>query len=418
MPPAQKTSPDLSRIWRKGLLDAFLTTWIPDCFVRDQEEPYKITPRVPMSAWPSVAWKLAQRKEEGLVAHSLLCLTLAVLGVRTNDPRLTMEASRHYGWVLHQFQRRVAMLAQSNHPRDRDEQIAALVASGFCCSQVEYILRSWMSGDRHLQGVETLLQDCSPSFTENEDYRMLCYDHCFLWTSCSVTHRRRNKDLPWLWHDKCLENSLMYRNSRRGVTLSEAIASLLQDYDVAERYGLTVDLIALRQEFARAIFNNEAFYHRMKSAGGVGAEYSKHDECGWPSPELNPQLLSNSMLRCYTSALQIHAVATAWKIVRSCGELSATTISGLCLTEDQLQLLCEYHISEVRHSIAELGDERYGMITVSLMLHLIEAAWVGYTALAEHCGHDLTESKGWFMHTSAHVANKGYRPLREPWIAL
>lgn len=108
---------------------------------------------MPMALWSSATWKLSKRKEESFVAHALLCLTLCIVGKQTGDLRLHAEAARHYNRVLNQFQAQVSHLARVGYTAKLDDHVASLAAAGFCCSQVEYILQSWTSGDRHLEGM-------------------------------------------------------------------------------------------------------------------------------------------------------------------------------------------------------------------------------------------------------------------------
>lgn len=131
---------------------------------------------VPMSAWPLIAWKLAKKKDESFVAHSLLCLTLCVIGSQTKDLRLVAEAARHYARVLHQFQAQVSLLAKTGYSAKHDDHVASLAAAGFCCSQIEYILQSWTNGDRHLQGMASLLEACGPACLRHDDTRSIFYE--------------------------------------------------------------------------------------------------------------------------------------------------------------------------------------------------------------------------------------------------
>lgn len=167
---------DLRLVWQTALLDSFLTTWLPHSLVRNYTSGGEIDAMVPMSAWPLVAWKLAKKKDESFVAHALLCLTLCVIGTQTGDLRLLGEASRHYARVLHQFQAHVSLLANSGYTARQDDHVASLAAAGFCCSQIEYILESWTNGDRHLQGMASLLEACGPACLRHDDTRDIFYE--------------------------------------------------------------------------------------------------------------------------------------------------------------------------------------------------------------------------------------------------
>ena len=418
---------DLRLLWQKALLDTFLTMWLSDGLVRDCTAGKGPGSMVPFSSWPSVAWKLAKRKDESFVAHSLLCLTLCVLGSRTGDLSLVGEASRHYARVLHQFQSQVALLAQSGYSPKHDEHVASLAAAGFCCSQIEYILQSWTNGDRHLQGMASLLQACGPLCLKHEDSRKIFYDHCLLWLSCSVVHRRSTiyAQKPGMEVDWAQITSSS-ATSRAVVAVAERIPSLLEEYDTSHQCYSSAQMLDLLQRLAGVIADLEALDLscsldvRCEPASGTLACVDIEDEHppSESTADFQPkhQSLPTTIVTGYTSAFLIHAAATAWKIVRSQSTDLNSENSIVDPTANQLREMCEHHVLKIRHSIDELASERYGMMTTSPLLFLVDSAWMAYATLSEHCGRDLSDIKPWFTKVGSHLASAGYRPLREPWL--
>lgn len=81
-----------------------MSRWLPEDLLQQCSSDNPSGSLVPMSAWPSTAWRLSKAKPDSYVSHALLCLTLVLLGVRTQDMSLITEASRHYDRVLLQLQ--------------------------------------------------------------------------------------------------------------------------------------------------------------------------------------------------------------------------------------------------------------------------------------------------------------------------
>lgn len=120
----------------------------------------------------------------------------------------------------------------------------------------------------------------------------------------------------------------------------------------------------------------------------------------------------------YSSAFVIHAGLAAWEIIRS-QEASCpypTPHGQAQLTDERLREGCERHMVQICKSIDELANDRFGMITSSPLLFLLDSAWIGYRALEDFCGYDLDEVRPWFMKIGSYVTSTGYRPLREPWL--
>ena len=410
---------DIRIMWQTALLDTFLTTWLPHSLVRDYTSGREKDVVAPMSAWPRVAWKLAKRKDESFVAHALLCLTLCVIGSRTDDRRLVAEAARHYGRVLHHFQAQVSLLARTGYSARQDNQLASLAAAGFCCSQIEYVLGSWVNGDRHLQGMATLLQACGPACLRYEDTRSMYYDHYLLWTSCAIIHRRPSvySTSPWIDSDwsglpsPC--NSLLAKAAR--------VPPLLEEYDSFRRSNTHPDVQGLLQRLIDLVADME---NLSRTQNFVTRSHSTNDYAHSSSTPAPCQVSDDSFLAMvmtgYSSAFVQHAGIAAWELIRS----QATTNpyptlinSSNELTNDRLREGCERHLAHICQTIDELANHRFGMITASPLLFLLDSAWMGYRILQQFCETDLDEVKPWFAKIGEYVRSIGYRPLSEPWLA-
>jgi len=412
--PAQEI--DLRPVWQSALLDSFLTIWIPRGLVRECASGETTSSAVPMSAWPSVAWRIAKRESEGIVAHSVLCLTLCILGSRTNDTVLVAEASRHYSHVLQHFQTQVSQLGRSAHAPDRDRHIASLVAAGFCCSQVEYILNSWTSGDQHLQGMESLLQAFGPSCLANSDTRRIFFDHCLLWLSCSVVHRRPGIYSHWPFsNDDWTEIAAECRSAQQLVGTTARLPPLLQELDAMDRSHSAGDMLALFQRITSVIVDLLALDVQNKGAESPRAFETLSKLMATTDTLLDPSVLSEVVITGYSSAFLIHAAVAALRsaaLMRDRG--GWLPASELRLSE--LRDLCETQVAQLRALMSELADEKYGMITASPMLFFMDSAWIAYEALEEFNGRDLSDVRPWFCNFGDLVASTGYRPLRTSWL--
>jgi hypothetical protein len=398
---------EIHHVWQQALLDAFLVTWLPDTLVREASKADEASLTVPLSAWPSVAWKMARRHENGLVAQSVLCLTLVVLGARTGDMSLMFEASQHYGQVLQQIRTQVVMLSKDGYSDEKADHAASLLAASFCCSQTEYILRSWSNGDRHLQGIESILQTCGPACLANEDTRRIFNDHCFLWTACSVVHRRRMADMPW----RTAEIDSL-RNVALGlVPLAERVASILADYDTTERSSISADALELPQRIANTITDIQEFRYMLD----LRMPLVNSPLISGATSRVDPDLLTFAIARGATSAQLMHMVDTAFKL-RSSDDSYVNDSAGLALlTGDQLEILCETHVQQLCHLVEEIAIERFGMVTGSPSIFFLDAAWLGYVTLATYCDHDISTVRPWFVEIGKRLSSTGYRPMREPW---
>ncbi|KAK3613780.1 hypothetical protein LTR56_027679 [Elasticomyces elasticus] len=401
-------TPHLKHVWHSALLDAFLTTWLPHSLVRECSKGGGTEAGIPMSAWPSIAWKVARENENGLVAQSLLCLTLAVLGVRTENVTLRAEASRQYGRVLHQFQYQVALLAQTGYIPDQAGHVASLVAAGFCCSQIEYILRSWTNGDRHLEGIGSIVQACGSLCLECPDIRKLSLDHRLLWTSCLVVHHRRPIESETL----ATQVGGTDDPTQALVAIAAGLASLLERQDASlEQLGLEGTHEFLLQ-FSQIDTQLDAFLGKQP----LIEEPRELDRGSRAGLDFDPDRLKATVMHGYALALHIQTVAAAWQMLRSCDVRSKTFNSDLPQTEDQSRATCELRVRQLCLTVTGLANERYGMVTASPLLFMIDSAFLGYTVLARYDGYDLTEIRGWFTQIGAYMASTGYRPLREPWL--
>lgn len=387
---------NLRRIWQMALLDSFLVTWLPEPLVREYTSDNESRSMVPMSAWPLVTWKLAKRNDESFVAHSLLCLIFCTLGARTGNLGLIGEASRHYARVLQQFQSQVARLARSGYSAKQDDLVASLAAAGFCCSQVEYILQSWSNGDRHLQGIASLLQVCGPLCLKHRDTQRIFYDHCLLWISCSVVHRRPSIYSRWLCEGiDWTETMSSCDPARKLLTIAARIPSILEAYDISlQRFGST-QLICLLQRFSDVVVDMEVLELSSTSV---------------PDSTTNDSSLSTVIMKGYASAFLIHVLVALRKIVQS---LSFDSPPAHYMTADQLYAICEHHATKLRSLIDRLTNEHYGMITTSPLLFFVDSAQIGYVALAKCGGRDRLDIGAWFTQISDQLTRRGYRPLRE-----
>ena len=414
---------DLRLVWQTALLDSFLTTWLPGSLVRNYTNGREADAMVPMSAWPLVTWKLAKRKDESFVAHALLCLTLCVIGSQTGDIRLVAEAAQHYARVLGQFRAQVSLLTRSGYSAKQDEHVASLAAAGFCCSQVEYILQSWNNGDRHLQGMASLLQACGPACLRHDDTRSIFYDHYLLWTSCAVTHRQPSiySQAPWPetdWLD-------LPSSCKSLISMATCIPPLLQEYDTLrekEASPESSEMYDLLNRLAEVAFDIEALGQtRNFITHSYNNDDQSHDFCNPAIPcEVNDDTFLAVVMTAYSSGFVLHAGIAMWEILRSQPEGSRLMEHlrpyGLPLTEESLREGCDRHLMQICRSIDELAHDRFGMITSSPLLFLLDSAWLGYKALQDFCDFDIDQVRPWFAKIGRFVSGTGYRPLREPWL--
>lgn len=393
-------APDLRLIWQIALLDSFLVIWLPDALVSGNTTDNESS-MIPMAAWPLITWKLAKRKHESFVAHSLLCLVLCTLGARTGNLSLIGEASRHYARVLHQFQSQINLLAESGYSPKQDNLVASLAAAGFCCSQVEYILQSWSNGDRHLQGMASLLQACGPLCLKHEDSRRIFYDHCLLWISCSVVHRRSSIYSQWPWEMNWTEVAKSCRPARELLMISACIPPLLEEYDTSHQHRGPVHTLDLLKRIHAVMVDLEALDLSSNPLPAATA-----------SLQLNYRTLMPVILTGYASAFLIHVVVTISKIVQSQSMDSYDFLFSPSIKEEQLRAICEYHVAKLYSSIERLADEAYGLLTASPLLFFIDSASIAYVMLAEHCSRDLSDDRTWLTQISSQLAARGYHPLR------
>lgn len=138
-----------------------------------------------------------------------------------------------------------------------------------------------------------------------------------------------------------------------------------------------------------------------------------------PSAEKSSSSFIAVVMTGYASAFSQHAGIAAWQIILS-RENPCTwpTPRGWphVLTEEDFRVGCERHVQQVCAAIDELANHRFGMITASPLLFLLDSAWLGYCALRDLCGYDLDEVRPWFVRIAEYVSSTGYKPLREPWL--
>ena len=310
-------SPDLRTVWQKGLLDSFLTTWLSGELARGYTNTGGNVNQcsVPMSAWPFRAWKLAVKMDDSIVTHSLLCLTLCILGSRTCNSSLIKEASRHYTQVLHQFQHQISLFARHTYTSKQDDLVASLATTAFCCAQVDYILHLWTNSDQHLRGIASILQACGTSCLEHEDNRSTFSDHRLLWTSCAVIHRQ-----PTIYCEQPWNNATWTQSQPRSVegvlAVAQRIPSLLKEYDVSRRQQTRAHKLDLLQRLCRVITDMENLDTLTSSETTM-----QKAECNVSSPAapLRPcsRPLVDAITSCYASAFTLHAVVASWEMFGS-----------------------------------------------------------------------------------------------------
>ncbi|KAK4893391.1 hypothetical protein LTR27_008287 [Elasticomyces elasticus] len=407
--PLLKT-PNPSNFWHSGFLDVFLNTWLPQDLIGEASKGAGTTAGIPFSAWPSIAWKVAREHECGLVAQSLLCLTLAVFAARTGNDTLRVEATRQYGNVLHRLQYEITLLARTSYFPGQDEHVASLVAAGFCCSHIEYILRrSWTNGQGlwlncHLPGINSITQACG---IEHPDSQKLSLDHRLLWTSSLVILRRRpEKNLV------APQGGAFNHPAQALVAIAARLASLLDEQDASTGQPEAENMLGLLLQFSQIRKELEAFLGTQRSEG---EDQEKHEQVGQRF-DLDPDLLKAAVMQGYASALLVQTAAAAWKILRSKATHSVSVDGELPLTEDAVRSTCLDHVLQLRWIITELANEHYSMLTACPLLFMIDSAFTGYTALSQYHGYDLSGIREWFTKIGTYMTGTGFRPLREPWL--
>lgn len=330
-----------------------------------------------------------------------------------HDQSMAMEASRQYQLVLSQFQQRVSRFGQVGYSSRTDNHVAALAAAGFCCSQIEYIQESWSNGDQHLEGMASLLQACGPSCLNNTDSRGLFGDHCVLWISCSVTHRKQSIYSEWPWADNGWGDITgACRSTQRILRIASQLPTLLEQFDDSLDNDVELALFDAVRSLHSFILDLQHVLRDFEATGILEWEAPAQFWKSSSEADLGLRSLPTAIARGYASAYMIHATASAWEGMR----LLSRDEMQLCNTsEDRLRQICEQHLERLRSYIEELSYGRHGLVTTSPMLFLLDSAWIGCTAVSDFCGYDLDEVKTWFRKYGNQVTGMGYRPLREPW---
>ncbi|KAK3113761.1 hypothetical protein LTR53_008626 [Teratosphaeriaceae sp. CCFEE 6253] len=388
-------APSVTPVLQSTLLDAFLTMFLPNRLARHCDQGMGYGPLIPMSGWPSVAYVLAKRQNDSLVAHSLLCLTLVAIAVRSQNRSLQIDASRHYGWVLQRFQSQ--MPAQAGDLVQQHNHTASLLAACFCCSDIEYILGSWSNGDRHLE-----------DFMREESQR-ISYDHCLLWASYLVVHRRRAEHPhSRLMLSQVTKQAPLCRFVPNFVAIAERLASHLEVWDAGRQHNKVEGIVELMQEIGKVISDLDTLDTALLSE--IGLRRDAQDDY---SRYLNPDLLTLAVLRGYSIACLVQSAAAAWRILRWSESHSKPSSIRLA---DRLRDICDHRLAELCGMIGELSQERYGLMMATPVLFFLDSAWIGCATLAELGKRDISQSISWFAKVGTYMASTGYRPLREPWL--
>ncbi|KAK4950222.1 hypothetical protein LTR10_011201 [Elasticomyces elasticus] len=403
-------TPNPSNFWHSGFLDVFLNTWLPRDLIGEASKGAGKTAGIPFSAWPSIAWRVARKHECGLVAQSILCLTLAVFAARTGNDTLRVEATRQYGSVLHRLQHEITLLARTSNSPRQDDHVASLLAAGFGCSHIEYILRSWTNGEGlwlncHLPGINSITQACG---IEHPDSQKLSLDHRLLWTSALVILRRRPEKNELV----APQAGTFNHPTQALVAIAARLASLLDERDASGGQLEAENMLDLLLQFSQIRKELEAFLVTQRSEG---ENQEKHEQVG-QSFDLDPDLLKAAVMQGYASALLVQTATAAWQILRSKATHSVSVDGELPLTEDAVRSTCLDHVLQLRWIITELAHERYSMLTACPLLFMIDSAFTGYTALSQYHGYDLYGIREWFTKIGTYMTGLGFRPLREPWL--
>jgi len=230
-----------------------------------------------------------------------------------------------------------------------------------------------------------------------------------LWASYLVTHRCRAERTHWqLMLPQATSRAPLYRFTSRFVALGERVASLLEDSDALWRQDDFERAYELFQNFAKIIADIEDFNSTLCSFAELASPGS-HIKT---SAQCSPDSLTATILQGYGLACLIHSAVAAWNIARTFGTRPNGEALNVPIAQDRLQSLCE----DACRTISELAVERYGLMTGAPILFFIDSAWIGYAALEEYGGRNISEVRSWFMDIGAHMAGTGYRPLREPWM--
>ncbi len=349
--------------------------------------------------------RLARQKHDSFTAHALLCLTLSLLGVRRNDHNLMKQAGVHYDRVLFHFQQQVSLLAQTGYSSRHADHVAALAAAGFCCSQVEYILQSWSNGDRHLNGMASLLEACGPACLQHEDTRRIYYDHCLLWISCSITHRRGSVYSHWPWMISDWQHLMATcEPTQELITLGSQLPPLLEQVDACDQ---DVDPAEVEELFGKLLQLIKSLQTVTFTSMGLS---ELHDISKIP-PDLRDRLWLGVVIAIgYTSAFIVDAAIAALQLTDLQSEYFA-------LEDEQtlLRNILDRHVRKLRGTIEQLAEVKHGMVAASGILHCIDAAWRGHAVLAKTNSSRHANVREWFINLGDLIASRGYRPLREAW---
>ncbi|KAK3614636.1 hypothetical protein LTR56_027123 [Elasticomyces elasticus] len=164
-------------------------------------------------------------------------------------------------------------------------------------------------------------------------------------------------------------------------------------------------------EYSKLRMELEALLDTSRPVGSLTGRENRNAQ----NYEFDPGFLRATISRGYASAFLVQTATAAWQILRSKEVLPEVADAQLPMTEGQLKVICKHHVVEMRHIIKELSDGRYGMVTSSALLSIIDSTWLGYSALERYSGHDLVDTRKWLSGVASHITSTGYSLLREPW---
>ncbi|KAK4556684.1 hypothetical protein LTR86_006255 [Recurvomyces mirabilis] len=404
---------DANISWRRALLEAFFAACIPDIHEWNSESIPDLTGPLPYTPWPSVTWQLAESDGQGLVAQALSCLTLVALGMKTKTCKMIGKARCQYDKVLCGLQAEMIKLHAIHDPEVREQHINLIASVGFCCSQFEYILGSWENGDQHIQGMISLWPPKQTHAMNDESQRMFG-DAWLLCIACCVTKHQAAAYSPTEWIRGWTSSQDTAREPLRTLlAVGERVASILQDHDQRVMFGRLESMQDVQQALGSAVDDIDVFVKSQEVPSM--AEWLDANSGTLHNPTLvSLKPLPAAVISGYASSFVLQSIGTAWRLART---QSGETFQASHASEMRLQRMCEDHLRKLCQLVQDLYDQRYKMVTVSTLLHLIDSARVGFATLWEFCGGSTNVAPPWYISIGNHVASTGYQNLKEPWQA-
>ena len=238
------------------------------------------------------------------------------------------------------------------------------------------------------------------------------YDAWLLCIACSVTNHQAPAYSPtdraqtWTTTSNANNGPL-----RQLLSTSEQIACLLQEHDQRARHCEVDSMPDLLEPLETALHNLDEFV-KLQEFASMAEWLEAHSEQLQQANLSSLEALPAAVLSSYASSFVLQSIGTAWKLIRM---QSRNSFQASHLAEVHMQQMCENHLTKVCQLVQDLYDQRYKMVTVSTLLHLIDSARVGFATLWEFCGGSTTVATPWFVSIGNHVASTGSGNLRQPW---